>query len=294
MPCDTPLLVTTKEANYDVPCGKCPVCIKNRVNGWVFRCMQEDKRSIASHFITLTYDTRHVPISPNGFMTLSPKVFPILKNGKRGKTKTCDLTKFFKRLRKLQPKVKLKYYAVGEYGGQTERPHYHAIVFNVTDEEFFVKAWDKGIVHVGSVTGDSVGYTAGYINKGSIVPKHKMDDRVKEFSVMSNDIGSNYLTKQIIAYHRADLSRNYVTLDGGVKVPLPKYYRDKIYDEVEREQQRFLIMESVAENEKQLEKEFNRKFGHRSDMDFFEYKSRMRYGRSKQWKAHQKFKRNKI
>ena len=30
----------------------------------------------------------------------------------------------------------LKYYAVGEYGGQTKRPHYHIVIFNADLSHF--------------------------------------------------------------------------------------------------------------------------------------------------------------
>ena len=40
-----------------------------------------------------------------------------------------DLQKFFKRLRK-KTHEKISYYAVGEYGDNTQRPHYHIILFN--------------------------------------------------------------------------------------------------------------------------------------------------------------------
>lgn len=157
------------------PCGRCPECKATRVSGWSKRLMEEEKRSIAAHFVTLTYDTRSVPITTNGFMTLSK----------------ADLQKFFKRLRKLVPEdVKVKYYAVGEYGGRTSRPHYHLILFNVSDVALIQRAWSLdnrviGQCHFGQVTGASVGYTLKYMMKEPRIPLHRNDDRLKEFSLMS-------------------------------------------------------------------------------------------------------------
>ena len=66
-----------------LPCGRCYPCTMRRVSGWSFRLVQEDKRAYSSSFLTLTYNTKHVPLSKKGFMTL----------------RKTDLQSFFKRLR---------------------------------------------------------------------------------------------------------------------------------------------------------------------------------------------------
>lgn len=300
MICDSPFFVDnpkawTGEKEIPLPCGRCPPCIKRRVNGWVFRLLQEEKRSTSAYFITLTYDTDYVPITDNGFMTLSPKEYPKKKDGTYGKTKTCDLTKFFKKLRKLN-KSKIVYYACGEYGGQTERPHYHAIIYNVDNVDAINTAWGLGNVHIGSVSGNSIGYTAGYINKGKIIPKHKNDDRIPEFSTMSKHIGDNYLTPEIIKYHKADVNRNYVTLEGGAKTALPKYYRDRIYNDKEKEQQRNIIVQSLSKAEKQRIEDYSKKYRNLAHKDTYEVHSdKKKIARYKQFTSnHNKSKRSKL
>lgn len=202
-----------------VPCGKCPGCLARRVSGWSFRLLQEDKHSENSLFITLTYDTAHVHITRNGFMSLCKR----------------DLQLFFKRLRKLHTgsnKSNIKYYAVGEYGGRTRRPHYHLILFNAKTE-LVQPAWSLGQVHYGQVSGASVGYTLKYMNK----PRkntHRNDDREKEFSLMSKGLGANYLSEKMVHWHKADLEqRMYCNIDGK-KIAMPRYYKNKIYTEQER------------------------------------------------------------
>lgn len=236
--CDSPFYVDNpqnwKQEKVPVPCGKCVPCRRKRVNDWVFRMQKEEERSSSSYFVTLTYDTTTVPISPNGFMTLSKR--------------DCQL--FMKRLRKLQPDVKIKYYLVGEYGSQNKRPHYHAIIFNIIKTDYIVEAWQLGSVHIGAVSGASIGYTCKYIDKPARIPEHRNDDRQKEFSLMSKGMGENYLTPAMRRYHLADLNRNYVILDGGVKSSLPKYYRDKIFSDADKEKQREFIRK-LKEKEKQ-------------------------------------------
>ena len=175
--CITPMTIRHKYTGewHTFPCGKCLQCLKRRASAWSFRLMQEEKRSDSGLFVTLTYDTRSVPITENGFMTLQKQ----------------DVQKFFKRLRKLLPGAKIKYYACGEYGGHTLRPHYHIILFNA-DAASVASAWSLdgtpiGHIHYGLVTGASVGYTLKYMMKPAIIPMHSRDDRVKEFSLMSKE-----------------------------------------------------------------------------------------------------------
>lgn len=216
----TPYQVNMGEGcTIPVPCGKCPACLSRRVSGWSFRLIQEDKHAESSHFITLTYDTSHVHITRNGFMSLCKR----------------DLQLFFKRLRKNHSgngTSGIKYYAVGEYGGRTRRPHYHIILFN-SKVELIQPSWQKGQVHYGQVSGASVGYTLKYMTK----PKkwqHKNDDREPEFSIMSKGLGASYLTEKMVEWHKADLEqRMYCNIDGK-KIAMPRYYKNKIYDERER------------------------------------------------------------
>lgn len=222
MPCITPFMKKHKELNCNVavPCGKCPECLKRRVSGWSFRLMQEEKTAQSARFITLTYDTIKVPITPSGYMSLNKK----------------HIQDFFKRLRRqieyagYPLDIPVKYYIVGEYGGKTNRPHYHALIYNVPDTKFLETAWDMGAIHYGDVTGASIGYTLKYISKPGRIPMHRNDDRLPEFSLMSKRLGESYLSSAIINWHKADLlNRFHLTIEGGKKIAMPRYYKDKLY-----------------------------------------------------------------
>lgn len=236
MACDSPFYITVKWQSEQIPCpcGRCPPCQKQRVSQWGFRLRKQEELSHSAFFVTLTFDTTNVPISGRGFMTLC-----------KG-----EYQKFMKRLRKLTPKndAKISYYACGEYGTKNYRPHYHAIIFNASEENI-AKAWQKGEIHIGKVSGASIAYTLKYINKGKIIPMHRNDDRLPEFSLMSKGMGANYLTEQMVSYHKADLSRAYVTLPDGVKIALPRYYKNKMYNESERKQQAHICKIRAAEND---------------------------------------------
>lgn len=239
--CDSPIYVVPKAAlkSIPVPCGKCPPCKKRRVDSWVFRLQQEEKVSESAHFVTLTYDTTHVPISKNGFMTLDK----------------TDVQKFFKRLRKIMWSHgdplhdKVKYYIAGEYGTNTKRPHYHAIIFNCPVAETYARAWTLGQIHVGQVTGDSVAYTMKYIDKWTDSRKHARDDRQPEFALQSKGLGANYISDAVKKYHQADISRLYLTKEGGFRIAMPKYYRDRLFDETQKKEQLKIIQDAVAHHE---------------------------------------------
>lgn len=217
-----------------VPCGRCIQCKKRKTSEWSFRLMQQDKTAYISSFVTLTYDTAHVPISKKGYMSVS-----------KG-----DIQLFFKRLRKSLPNVQVIYFLAAEYGPQTFRPHYHCILFNAPAENIR-RAWGAGDVHIGTVTGASVGYTLKYITKPGIIPLHTNDDRQPEFRLMSKGIGKEYLTKAMVSWYKNPLKmteRVYCNIEGGKKISMPRYYKLRLYNHVDK----FFIQKDVMEKVKVL------------------------------------------
>lgn len=82
-----------------------------------------------------------------------------------------EIQLFLKRLRFGLCGEPVRYYAVGEYGEHTRRPHYHAVLFGSSRlcgaaEGKFGAAWPHGGVHVGLGDWDSYGYICGYVTKG--------------------------------------------------------------------------------------------------------------------------------
>lgn len=162
-------------------------------------------------------------MTDNGFMSLQKR----------------DLQLFFKRLRKKYEKSKnkpiIRYYACGEYGGNTNRPHYHAIVFNV-DPQMVMESWTFGSCHFGEVTEASVGYTLKYISKASQVPLHQRDDRCREFSLMSKKMGLSFVTPEMVQWYRDDwLNRMYLPLKDGKRISIPRYYYRFFFTPAERQ-----------------------------------------------------------
>lgn len=222
--CLKPRYIKSKDQVF--PCGICPKCKYRRIAQWVFRLLEEEKISSSAYFVTLTYDDHHLShergtVTPFGHLSLSLR----------------DLQLYFKRQRKLQAAAgndqTIRYYACGEYGGHTARPHFHYIGFNV-DAELIEKAWGMGNIKIKPAHQETMAYTMKYICKNRR-RFEAYDGRMPEFSVMSKGLGISYLDATMYDWHTDDvLNRMYVTLKGGVKVSMPRYYRDRIYYEFEK------------------------------------------------------------
>jgi hypothetical protein len=140
------------------------------------------------------------------------------------------------------------------------RPHYHLIIFNA-DKEKVELAWSLnkkplGTIYIGEVNEASIGYTLKYMTKKGKIPMHYNDDRLKEFSLMSKGLGSNYLTKEMIKWHRKDLEkRMYCNLPGNKKIAMPRYYKEKIYSKFDKFKISNYVKTLVEEQEKKLDLE---------------------------------------
>lgn len=142
-----------------VPCGTCILCREEQARQWAVRITHEAQQYEQSSFVTLSYSDENIPT--------------------HGSLNYADLQKFWKRLRKAVGR--LRYYAVGEYGDKSFRPHYHACIFGhaFINQRIILrttptllwtcptlqKAWGLGHVSVGALTFQSARYTASYVTK---------------------------------------------------------------------------------------------------------------------------------
>lgn len=209
MECLTPRYLSSQE--MVVPCGKCAFCAATRRSDWATRLEYEARLHLDKKFITLTYANPHLKWA-HGNSQLHKR----------------DLQLWFKRVRKTGAKI--RYYAVGEYGSTTFRPHYHVILFGTVSEKTIRDSWPLGQVHIGTVTQASIMYCLGYIVNKSWKHVH---NRVPPFALMSRKpgLGHNYLSPAMRAWHKSD-RKNYVMLDG-VKRHLPRYYKTKLFSKLD-------------------------------------------------------------
>lgn len=245
----------------DVPCGKCPSCLSNKRQSWAFRIEQELKHSCSAYFYTLTYDGDHcMKKIEHGYQKMSKLDF--LK-GKKPTLVKSDLSLFLKRLREYESKAientfkdkialtkedlraKIRYFAVGEYGGTYQRPHYHVLLFNsISSNEEIQSVWGKGFVDVGEVESASIMYCVSYV----VNPEYAPEGCDKTFSVMSKGIGKQYLDPNMVEYHKT--GQHFLSHTGNVFVALPRYYRDKIFNNYEKGKYREKVCMEIATKER--------------------------------------------
>jgi hypothetical protein len=238
MQCLTPITLYRREGHRIgkeyrtdvVPCGKCPACLNRRRAGWAFRLTEEQRVSTSSAFLTLTYEDQHLKYSDAGYPTLYTK----------------DHQDFVKRLRKTigthftnEQSRPIKYYAVGEYGTNTHRPHFHSIMFNLPREyfqhpELLTRDWKLGQTLLAECNPKTIAYVTGYVNKTLyITGQDPLDDRKKEMTMCSKGLGQSYLTEARKEYYKKILTP-YLIVENGDKRTMPRYYKDKMYDEVDK------------------------------------------------------------
>lgn len=241
------------QAPMTVGCGKCVGCRNDRAQQWSTRIVHEASMYKQNCFVTLTYSDENLPDSYSVNIT--------------------EIQKFMKRLRKHismeynrnlklyqwgdTPKPKkpiCRYFAVGEYGSKTLRPHYHLIIFGydfpdkvlwrVTDRshrcyrsDLLEKAWPFGQSEIGNVTEQSAGYVARYTLKkvsGALAKDHYTrihpltGESVKvepEFVTMSTHpgIGASWFRK-----YEMDVFPSDFAIVNGKKKTVPRYYCNKL------------------------------------------------------------------
>lgn len=193
----------------ELPCGQCQACKIRRTAEWSLRLMLELEEWENSYFLTLTYDD-----------TLINKDKTLVKS---------HVQKFFKRLRKSDKNLKIKYYLCGEYGDQTFRPHYHTILYanKTLTKDYLESIWYMGFIHVGTVTPESTRYVAQYIDKkynGELAEKiYAQSNRIPPFQLQSKGIGLSWALK-----NTEQLKTNLYISTKGIKQGLPRYFKKKL------------------------------------------------------------------
>lgn len=174
-------LATKGEYFIPVPCGHCAGCKLDYSRQWANRMLLELQDSGSAVFVTLTYDNEHLPIVHKvwydddcnchdiPYQTLSVR----------------DTQLFWKRLRKRFPDKHIRYFLAGEYGSRTHRPHYHAMIFGLSLQDFkdlrivsynnmhqpifttpdLVDTWQNGMISVAPATWHTCAYTSRYCLK---------------------------------------------------------------------------------------------------------------------------------
>lgn len=204
-------------------CGQCLPCRINRARKWQWRQVLESMVHEHNSFVTLTYSNDHLPAGGH----LVPK----------------DLQRWFYKLRKALRPTRVRYYAVGEYGSTTRRPHYHISLFGVgyfqnygvqnrSLAEIVNQSWGLGLTHVAPEFNEQ---TAGYVSRYMV--KHLenrkdewYDNHFPEFARMSRRPGLGYAAMTIVASTLLSTAHGWESGDvpkqlkiGRRSIPLDRY-----------------------------------------------------------------------
>lgn len=109
----------------EVPCGQCIGCRLDRSRTWANRCLLELEYHDSAYFVTLTYNDVHLPLHWYADPDTGEATAQSASLSKR------DFQLFMKRVRKTFLDDRIRFFACGEYGPSTFRPHYHAILFGL-------------------------------------------------------------------------------------------------------------------------------------------------------------------
>lgn len=200
-----PLRFTASDPNQ-VPdvyigCGKCEGCTAQKAFEWAIRMAHESQNHRRNCFLTLTYAEAPEKINRH------------------------DPQKFIKRLRHHSANP-IRYFLTGEYGENTRRPHYHAILFGedfrggaydingqLYGNKILDAIWKNGNCVIAEFNMQTALYVAGYVNK-------KIGDK-DTFSIMSRNPP---LGKEWVRKHADNLRRLEKCVINGQEMPIPQTY----------------------------------------------------------------------
>lgn len=238
-----------------VGCGKCPACLMQKNSMSSLKVKLESLSHKYCYFITLTYRDSEVPkmfpivdestswqpkkkfkfVCPDydfpiyeGYFTLSD----IDRCKRKAKLpflpylKKRDLQLFIKRLRKHLSNYtdeKIRYFACGEYGPKTFRPHFHLLLWFSQEQtaknlyRCIHKSWKFGIVDIQKSRGDASSYVAGYLNSDCNLPRFLSEGTAKPFAAHSFFLGHQFLQstrQEVYSLTPIDFIKRRINLDG--------------------------------------------------------------------------------
>lgn len=256
-----------------VPCGHCTACSMRKSRRYSFQCDCEAKVSKYVVFVTLTYANTYVPRlrayeakEQSGGLTKVYDLFDVTTPRNRYDVslnylgsahyhpdlyrelqKKChlfgdiaylrkrDVQLFLKTFRDYLPEYEIRYFAAGEYGPETFRPHFHLLLYINDSElvqasevchmsdfpqwtwpkkssrvvrpddkisilEYYIrKTWKYGIVDCELITdGTASSYVASYVNGSQPLPSFLTLPATKCFCVHSRFLGGKIFRKEFV------------------------------------------------------------------------------------------------
>lgn len=277
--CYHPLRICHNGRCDTVPCGHCVACLSRRRSDWFIRLLSEYDQASTAVFFTLTYDEESVT--------------------KDESVSRQDVTNFVRRVKRLSDDIwrqrffqspdysaehkgrvtedgelikyrnPLRYFISSEYCPSTGRPHYHGFFFNIPLEwmgnDFFQKKisdlWSNGFVTTGVPSNARLNYVVKYC----LALSDDTHGKVKPFLCCNRNpaIGKLFLSNRMVQYVRENLQETgYLNYKGYLR-PLPRYYKDRIFDDDDKEKMRL-------RNEEREKESFEKEWSYLCNLSFDE------------------------
>jgi hypothetical protein len=232
-----PALRDLRLLTVSIPCGNCIECRQSKARAWRVRLCEEIKDKARVHFVTLTFNTP----------SLVKLLAEIQENDKTiygyhldNQVVKLAVRRFRERWRKRTGKS-IKHWLVSELGKEgTEHVHVHGFLWTENPSEI-AATWAYGYTRIGAYVNErTVNYCVKYVTKTDELHRH-----YKPIILTTPGIGRRYLDTDNARGNRfhGDNTRQHYTTRQGIKINLPKYLRDKIYTDDEREQLRIQALD---------------------------------------------------
>ena len=208
-----------------VGCGRCIECLKQKALQWKIRLNEEIKVNKYAYYVTFTF-------SPQALKDLMTETGLKECNAIAG----IAVRRYLERWRKKHKKSQ-RHWFVTELGHEnSERIHLHGIVFSDFEisKQTFADIWKYGNVKIGDYCNlRTINYISKYITKADLDHKNYIPN-----VFCSQGIGSKYtdreLVKQIHTF-KGEKTIEFYRFPNGTKCALPIYYRNKLFNEEQRE-----------------------------------------------------------
>ncbi|UPW41279.1 replication initiator protein [Sigmofec virus UA08Rod_4510] len=214
----------------EVECGMCRECLRKKGREWRIRNYEQLKQTPTAVFFTGTFTDERIEY-------LSKKYNINKEDANKIATKETRL--FLERIRKYNKGKSIKHWIVTEKGHtNTRRIHIHGIFYaenNHTQQSL------KWLLRNEWIAGYS--YNGKYVNERTInyVSKYltKIDEDNRDFRgivLCSPGLGKEYVNRNRKRFEwRGDKSKEDYYCRNGQKIALPRYYKEKLYTEEQRE-----------------------------------------------------------
>jgi len=223
-----PAVKDLRTTQVPIGCGKCMECRKQKKREWQVRLHEEIKNNeIPAWFVTMTYREENL-------QKLDNDIDKELKGYNRdNEIARLSVRRFTERWRKKFGKT-VRHWIVTELGtSKTERVHLHGIIW-CKDKLDIIERWQYGGVYIGEYVNEkTINYIIKYLNKSDKIHKEYIP---KMF--VSQGIGKKYLKGTDIErnkYEENEKTDECYRTRNGLRLALPIYYRNYIYNEEERE-----------------------------------------------------------